>query len=284
MQVNANALSAFRTPLRFGQNQSETVVRSMDEESARRLPQVPGQQRVQLAEGVYADISKPEDNMGATIGAKMTSGKPLTNEELAWLRENDPVGYQKALFMKMEREAYKRELENCRSKEEVAQVKQRKMEMFCTEAGKITSSSMSADDKKDAMMTLEYRRRAIEDEHKTFTDSSRYKMLPQKRKEKDEKTIRDPEDDKQLQQQMKDAAKAAKEAKEAEATRQQPGAAEAPAEEAGAAATGQPTAPESAAPPSETPAAAPADVPVQAPPPEAPAVEAPPVQALNTLA
>lgn len=188
MQINNEALKFLKpSPIQRQGPTSPMVMRTMSEEDAQRKPQVPGQDRVQIAEGVYADMMKPDANakMSEAVHTKLLTGKPLSDEELSWLKENNPVEYQKALIIKAEREMYKKELENCRSKEDVDKVKQRKLEQFCAEANKIQGSSMSRDDKIKAMKFLEMRRMAIEDEHKTFLDTAKYKNLPQKRKKDD---------------------------------------------------------------------------------------------------
>lgn len=57
------------------------------------------------------------------IDMKMRSGKKLTAAEMDYLKENDPQTWQKAKQIEMEREAYERELKQCKTKEEVQRVK-----------------------------------------------------------------------------------------------------------------------------------------------------------------
>lgn len=178
MKVNNEALSFLNKSgfAKLSQNgQSAQAVRRMSAEDAARKPLVPGQDRVQIREGVFADMVKPGSGASTSqsMHQKLMAGKPLSDEDLTWLKENDPIQYQKALLIKAEHEAYKKELERCRSKEEVQKLKQRK------EANSIQSSSMSQDDKIKAMQFLEMRRAAIENEHKTFVDTERYKLLPE---------------------------------------------------------------------------------------------------------
>lgn len=216
MKVNNEALSFLNKSgfAKLSQNgQSAQAVRRMSAEDAARKPIVPGQDRVQIREGVFADMVKPGSgaNTSQSVHQKLMAGKPLSDEDLAWLKENDPIQYQKALLIKAEREAYKKELERCRSKEEVQKLKQRKMEQFVAEANSIQSSSMSQDDKIKAMQFLEMRRAAIENEHKTFVETERYKLLPEKREKKDDAPPPAELDDpttKALAAEMKEADKA----------------------------------------------------------------------------
>ena len=52
-----------------------------------------------------------KSNAMSSISVKMESGAELTDEELAYLRENNPQMYQEAMKIKMERQAYEKELE-----------------------------------------------------------------------------------------------------------------------------------------------------------------------------
>ena len=64
-----------------------------------------------------------DSKLKAQIDLKLKSGKKLTYEELEYLKNHDPQGYQKAREIQMEREAFERELKKCRTKEEVQRVK-----------------------------------------------------------------------------------------------------------------------------------------------------------------
>lgn len=274
MQLDVNALSFIRKPLtQFIQNQQPVEVRRMGEEDAKRLPPVAGQDRVQIGEGIYADMTSPDSTaqMGEAIYTKLQAGQALTDEEMAWLRTNNPEMYQKALLIKLEREMYKKELENCLSKEDVAKVQQRKMQTFCSQASDILGSSMSKEQKLEAMDFLEMRRKAVENEHQTFIESNRYKQLPQKRKKDDEDKealeLKENEEYKRLDAKYAAMAPAGAEDAQAAKDTQQAGNGgaqpAAPVAEAGTEAAGPPDVAAAAAPPPE-PAAG------TAPPPEAP--------------
>lgn len=60
------------------------------------------------------------------ITDKIHSGFELTATELEFLREESPGAYEVALEVKREREQYAKELENCKSKEEVKKLKLKK--------------------------------------------------------------------------------------------------------------------------------------------------------------
>lgn len=136
----------------------------------------------------------------ANIDAKLAAGDKLTPEEIEYLRQNNPQALRDYEETQRERESYKRALRNCRTKEEVEQLKYTKMGQFMAEAKKISSNACIPKDKKVALLKkILQQATAVEDEHKEFLKTSRYASLP-------------------TEEEAREAEKAEKEQREAETT------------------------------------------------------------------
>ncbi len=120
------------------------------------------------------------------IGNKLMYGQRLTKDELEYLRAHNPKEYEKAVFIEQERELYKEELKQCRSKEDVKKLKERHMMNFMHQSDIIQRSDMSEDDKKIALRFIQMRMAACENEFQTFAETGDYKKLPLKRRKEDE--------------------------------------------------------------------------------------------------
>lgn len=100
---------------------------------------------------------------------KLTGGKKLTADEMQYLRMNDPVTYAKAARVQVMREAFKKQLENAKSKEEAA-------DMYLTNMSRIAEDDPA---KKELQA-------AYEDVYSEFKKTNAYKKLPDTRKEASE--------------------------------------------------------------------------------------------------
>jgi hypothetical protein len=120
----------------------------------------------------------------SSIHGKMLAGGKLTKEEMEYLRENNPELYEKAVKIKREREQYKKELESCKSKEDVEKLNQQKLHNFAAEAKAIASNPNIPTDKKVELLEfLTMRKNAIMNEHAEFIKSKEYYELPDKTEE-----------------------------------------------------------------------------------------------------
>lgn len=117
----------------------------------------------------------------SSIHGKMLSGAPLSNDELNYLRANCPDLYEKAMQIQREREAYKKELSNCKSKEDVEKLSQRKMNEFINEAKSIITNPNIPKAKKAVMLEfITMRMNAVMNDHAEFIKSPGYQRLPEK--------------------------------------------------------------------------------------------------------
>ena len=79
-------------------------------------------QRFQEQAASIRESKKPAD-----IAAKLQAGGKLTVEEIEYLKKNDPEALKEYEEVQRERESYKKQLRNCKSKEEVEKLKMTKM-------------------------------------------------------------------------------------------------------------------------------------------------------------
>lgn len=121
----------------------------------------------------------------AGVLEKMKGGKRLTSKDYRALRSASPEYYHKALFIKTEREQYRRDLNRCRSRRQVKNLRLRKTQQFVLESQSIRHASMDAESRLKANEFLSMRHQAIEQEHREFKTTLRYQTLPEKRSKKE---------------------------------------------------------------------------------------------------
>ena len=115
------------------------------------------------------------------ISSKMESGSRLSASDMEYLRVHSPDTYEKAVRIQREREAYERDLKNCRSKEDVERLKQSKLNQFVVEGRAIMSSpNIPKAQKGELMQFLKMRMNAILKAHAEFISSPEYYRLPEK--------------------------------------------------------------------------------------------------------
>lgn len=141
------------------------------------------------------DIRKSQTDgsrqMAARIDLKMMSGKRLTAEELDYLKEHDPETYKKAKAIETERQAYERELKNCRTKEEVQRVKAAHAAAALDRVNDIKNNPNIPSGKKLELIKQEHAKAsALDDTMSTFTKGGEYQKLPtEAEKQKAEKEL-----------------------------------------------------------------------------------------------
>ena len=124
--------------------------------------------------------TEAEQRMLGEIDLKMKTGQALNDDEMKLLEKHNPIAHQKAKQIKAEREQYRKELENCKSKEEVEELKQRQLAKFSAEMQAVQRSSMSKGDKVKAMEFIAMRMAGTENEYQDYVAGARYKGLPDK--------------------------------------------------------------------------------------------------------
>ncbi|MCM1113233.1 MAG: hypothetical protein NC399_08280 [Muribaculum sp.] len=117
----------------------------------------------------------------AGIDAKLKAGQKLTPEEIAYLKKNNPQALKEYEEIQEQRKAYKEALKNCRSKEEVEQLKVTKLGQFMAQAKEISNNPNIPKGQKKAMLERLMRfLSGIQKEHQAFEKTAQYRMLPEK--------------------------------------------------------------------------------------------------------
>ncbi len=107
------------------------------------------------------------------LSDKIQSGKELSNEELDFLAENSPGLYKLAREVNKEREEYRKEVEQCSTKEEVKKVKLRKNVTYLSRM----ETANRAGNNEEALKQVTFIRH-INDEELQFKKNDDYKKLP----------------------------------------------------------------------------------------------------------
>ncbi len=120
-----------------------------------------------------------ESRQMSSIDAKLKAGGLLTPEEITYLQQKCPQKYKEYVELKNEREAYKRQMESCKTKEDVEKLKMAKMNGFLAEAKSVKNNPNIPEGQKRALMEKILRRTmGIQDEYMEFVRSGKYKALP----------------------------------------------------------------------------------------------------------
>lgn len=109
---------------------------------------------------------------------KVNSGKTLTAREEELLKEKNPTAYSEYRQSIIEKEAYKKELRNCKTKEEAEQLKLNKMGQYAASAKKVANNPYIPDSAKKAILgRLAGKAIMINEVHIEFTKSSQYAAM-----------------------------------------------------------------------------------------------------------
>lgn len=170
MQVMAGKWEQKKRDIAQGRNNAEMTAEE-------RQLQMYQEQAEEIREG-----KKP-----AEIDTKLTTGAKLTPEEIEYLRRNSPEKLKEYEEIQKERESYKRQLKNCKSKEEVERLKMTRMGQYMSACKQISNNPNIPKGKKLALLQkLQGQVMGVEKEHLAFEKSLQYARLP----EEDEKAAK----------------------------------------------------------------------------------------------
>lgn len=120
-----------------------------------------------------------EGDIMSAIASKMKAGEDLTPEEVEYLQKNAPDMYREYLEIKGEKEAYKRQLKDCKTKEEVERLKVNKMNGILSQAKSVMNNpNIPKGAKVGIMEKLLMKAMGIEKVHQLFIKSGEYAKLP----------------------------------------------------------------------------------------------------------
>lgn len=124
------------------------------------------------------------------IQIKLKSGGTLTDEELNYLKANNPQLYKDAVDVAAERERYKRELENCRTKEEADRLNFNKIGSFLSQAKAMSASNNGKSNNVQAIDNIMAKIMGIKVDFEKYVKSGAYDSLPSEEDENNKKKIK----------------------------------------------------------------------------------------------
>ena len=132
--------------------------------------------------------SNKENAKYEAIYNKVNSGKTLTAKEEELLREKNPTAYSEYRQSIIEKETYKKELRNCKTKEEAEQLKLNKMGQYVAASKKVANNPYIPEATKVAMLgRLAGKAMMINEVHIEFTQSAQYAAMEDTNAERAEK-------------------------------------------------------------------------------------------------
>lgn len=157
--------------------------------SAVKKQKKPLTQEEQMLQMFKEDLHKMrEGNEVEEIANKMKAGRELTADELKVLQEKSPELYQEYIKIQSEKEAYRRQLRNCKTKEEVDNLKLQKMGQFAAEAKRVENNPyISEAKKKEIFERMLMRMQGLECEYQEFKKSLEFVELPTEQEKAEER-------------------------------------------------------------------------------------------------
>lgn len=122
-----------------------------------------------------------ESNFQQELQSKLDSGQELTPEEEQYLEKVNPDALKEHEKLKEEVAAYRKQLQNCRTKKDVEKLKLYKMGQFMSEVKTVSNDPHIPKAQKKAMLEQILKRTyAIEKEHNDYTKTPEYQAKPDK--------------------------------------------------------------------------------------------------------
>ncbi len=117
--------------------------------------------------------------LSAQIRTKLATGKKLTREEMEYLEKHDPQTYQKVKAIEAEQKSYEKKLKNCRTKEEVQQVRTDRVAASLSVVNNVKNNPAIPEGAKLGIVWQELQKNmALEETIRKFVESGEYAKLP----------------------------------------------------------------------------------------------------------
>lgn len=141
-------------------------------------------------EAFQEDLKKMQENdYRVDIYNKIKNGKKLSPEEVEYLQRENPQAYADYKVAQAEKEAFKRKLRNCKSKEEVRELKVTEMGNYLAQAKTVSNNPNIPKSKKlEILGRIMGRVMGIEEVYQEFVKSTEYTDLEDTRLEQNEET------------------------------------------------------------------------------------------------
>ncbi|MEY8337779.1 hypothetical protein AALB16_07060 [Lachnospiraceae bacterium 62-35] len=145
---------------------------------------------------VGSDSDTKGDEKLKAIQQKLYSGKKLSQAELEYLQQKDPIAYQRAKIVAQEQASYEKELKRCRTKEEVQRLKLSRAAASLAAVNEVKNNpNIKGGEKLKAILFEQQKMAAVEKATNKFVKSGKYAQLPtEAEKIKAEKDMKEAEE------------------------------------------------------------------------------------------
>lgn len=117
--------------------------------------------------------------LSSQIRTKLAAGKKLTQEEMEYLEKHDPQTYQKVKAIEAEQKSYEKKLKNCKTKEEVQQVRTDRVAASLSVVNSVKNNPAIPEGAKLGIAWQELQKNmAMEETVRKFVESGEYAKLP----------------------------------------------------------------------------------------------------------
>lgn len=171
-------------------NMMKTQQLQMKWEKRQKNPNMPkgNEEDPQIARFKETAADMRKSNVMSSLDGKLKAGMRLSLEEMDYLKLNHPELYRKAVEVEQERANYKRELANCKTKEDVERLNTQRSQRFLSEAKAITGNPNIPQGKKlELLDQISRRMMGVRSEHTTFVSKPEYADLPREAELAEEK-------------------------------------------------------------------------------------------------
>jgi hypothetical protein len=133
----------------------------------------------QQAEEIRKAQADGSAKLSSQIRTKLATGKKLTREEMEYLEKHDPQTYQKVKAIEAEQKSYEKKLKNCKTKEEVQQVRTERVAASLSVVNNVKNNPAIPEGAKLGIMWQELQKNmAMEETIRKFVESGEYAQLP----------------------------------------------------------------------------------------------------------
>lgn len=154
------------------------------------------EEQMSAADAIKEQLDQLRENNDTNLAAiytKLQSGKKLTADEMAYLREKNPEAYKKAKELEAERAKFEKELKECRTKEDFQRLKAMHISASLSKVNAIANNPVIPKGKKMELLLEENAKmNALADSAAKFVQSGGYDKLPSEAERNEE--IREQEE------------------------------------------------------------------------------------------
>lgn len=117
--------------------------------------------------------------LSSQIRTKLAAGKKLTREEMEYLEKHDPQTFQQVKALEAEQKSYEKKLKNCKTKEEVQQVRTDRVAASLSVVNNVKNNPAIPEGAKLGIIWQELQKNmAMEEAVKKYVESGKFAQLP----------------------------------------------------------------------------------------------------------